>query len=362
MVIVTKILVLLAIPAFALGSQEYEVINNTITKLKMLYMIPWTGQFTPGKTMEPVILKALDNIKNRGLISNYDVELHWRDTQCDKSVGIIKVIDIWRNNQDLDVIIGDACSTVCYPASLLASAWNVPIISWGCTLQELSDKNTHPTFIRVIGNTLYKMKSVKELVMFFGWKRVGIISETTNVFMEQSEQLLSKLRQEQVTVFHYSFSPINDPNEAESYASRQLESVIQSIKRDVKVVIVYGYKYSLERIAVLLKVENMDKGFIFISPSDILVNSEVIHYYENWMISSVLRLKFNKELFFRGFDDPLFQGMASLSNKSTATKFSYRAGDYVFLFHKLITYNLTILVLFHFRQLTAVSLLMVENV
>ena len=106
----------------------------------------------------------------------------------------------------------------------------------------------------------------------------------------------------------------------------------------------------------------MDKGFIFIAPIDILVNSQHIYCYDNWMTSSVVLHRFNKELFFTGFDDPLFQGMTSLSNKSTATKFSYRAGDYVFLFHKLITHNLTILVLFHFRQLTAVSLLMVENV
>ena len=79
-------------------------------------------------------------------------------------VGMKKLIDIWRDNQDLDVIIGDACSMVCHPASLLASVWNVPIISYGCTLQELSDKSTHPTFVRIIVNTSHKVKSVKELV------------------------------------------------------------------------------------------------------------------------------------------------------------------------------------------------------
>ena len=107
------ILVLIAISICVLCSQDYKVQNITNAKLKMLYLIPWTGKFTPGKTMGPVILKALENIKNRRLLSNYDVELHWRDTQCDKSVGIRKVIDVWKENQDLDVMIGDGCSTVC---------------------------------------------------------------------------------------------------------------------------------------------------------------------------------------------------------------------------------------------------------
>ena len=39
--------------------------NNTKRKLKMAYLIPWTGQFPVGKTMGPVILQALENVRNR---------------------------------------------------------------------------------------------------------------------------------------------------------------------------------------------------------------------------------------------------------------------------------------------------------
>ena len=81
------------------------ITNKTKKNLKMAYLIPWTGRFTPGMTMGPVILKALDNVKNRELLLNYDIELHWRDTQCDGLVGVKMLVDIWRENQDLDVII-----------------------------------------------------------------------------------------------------------------------------------------------------------------------------------------------------------------------------------------------------------------
>ena len=32
--------------------------------------------------------------------------------KCDQIVGVKMLIDIWRDNLDLDVIIGDACSVV----------------------------------------------------------------------------------------------------------------------------------------------------------------------------------------------------------------------------------------------------------
>ena len=84
----------MAISALPLGSQANTVKNHTSTRLKMVYLIPWTGSFPVGKTMGPVILQALDDIKNKGLLSNYDIDLHWRDTQCDQNVGVKVLIDI----------------------------------------------------------------------------------------------------------------------------------------------------------------------------------------------------------------------------------------------------------------------------
>ena len=69
----------MAMSALALCNQDCKATNitkanNTKTKLRMVYLIPWTRQFRPGKTMGPVILKALDNINRRKLLSYYDIE------------------------------------------------------------------------------------------------------------------------------------------------------------------------------------------------------------------------------------------------------------------------------------------------
>ena len=54
----------------AFSSKDITSLTQSKTKLKIAYLIPWTGQFTYGMTMGPVILTALDNAKIRGLLSN----------------------------------------------------------------------------------------------------------------------------------------------------------------------------------------------------------------------------------------------------------------------------------------------------
>ena len=79
--------------------------------------------------MGPAIIPALENIKQKVLIPEKDIELIWADTQCNELHGMKKVVDMWLQKKEIDVIIGDGCSTICNPVSSLASAWNVPMVS-----------------------------------------------------------------------------------------------------------------------------------------------------------------------------------------------------------------------------------------
>ena len=63
-------------------------------------------------------------------------------------------VDSWSNSDDLDGIIGAACSIVCQPVGLLAAAWNVPMVSYTCSSGSLSNKDVYPTFSRAVGTWL----------------------------------------------------------------------------------------------------------------------------------------------------------------------------------------------------------------
>ena len=311
--------------------------NKTKTQLKMAYLIPWTGRFPIGNTMGPVILQALENIKDRGLLSNYDIELCWRDTQCDKVVGVKMLIDIWRDNQDLDVIIGDACSEICYPASFLASVWNVPMISWGCTLQALSDKCAHPTFSRLMRPTFDKVQIMKELVIMFGWKRVGIISDALMSYKEQSKKLFSELTLIDVIVFYYNIISV-DNSKNSKYDPNNLKTVLRSIKEEVRVLIIYTYGLLLEEISFVSKSENMEKGYVFIVASDIAFNTKNTKYYPNWLTATVVLPDLNEEDLDIDFDDPLFKRMTSFSSSQDEDGFFY-AGEYLFSHSNKFTFE-----------------------
>ena len=61
-------------------------------------------------------------------------------------VGFRAAVDMWQNVDDLDGIIGAACSVVCQPVSLLTAALNIPTVSYICTSSALSDQYKYPTF------------------------------------------------------------------------------------------------------------------------------------------------------------------------------------------------------------------------
>ena len=63
--------------------------------------------------------------------------------------GFRELVEIWKDVEDLDGIIGAFCSVVCQPVSLAAAALNIPAVSPTCTSSALSDKRAYPTFTYV---------------------------------------------------------------------------------------------------------------------------------------------------------------------------------------------------------------------
>ena len=98
-------------------------------------------------------------------------------------------MEVWLKATDLDAIIGGGCSVVCLPVSLLAAAWNIPAVSYGCTSGRLSDKETYPTFFRTVGIAIEKASVLYEICNEFNWKRVGIITDNTDISLGTAQHL-----------------------------------------------------------------------------------------------------------------------------------------------------------------------------
>ena len=101
---------------------------------------------------------------------------------------------MWFEATDLDALIGGGCSVVCVPASLLAASWGLPIVSYACVSDRLSDKEQYSTFARVVG-PFYQVNLITEaLLEMFGWDCVSIISDKINVYYDQTKKLEYRLK------------------------------------------------------------------------------------------------------------------------------------------------------------------------
>ena len=65
---------------------------------------------------------------------------------------------------------------MCQPVSLLAAAWDVPVVSFSCASSLLSDKSVYPTFSRVVAPWAALAPMFDNLADQFGWSRVGMRS------------------------------------------------------------------------------------------------------------------------------------------------------------------------------------------
>ena len=305
-------------------------------KIIMLYLIPWSGPWHSGSNMGPAILPALEYIRREELIPGYEIELLWADTECRKLTGMRKTVDLWLKH-GADVIIGDACSTVCITVSLMASVWNIPMVSWGCTAAILSDKSVHDTFSRLDGpNTGYLMLYIN-LLEAFSWKTVGIISDMAEVDVYVANMLFIELQRRNLTAYYYKTQSTVNHGHLNIKAMAQLHNIIKSMKKRVRVIICIVYDTDFDNIIQLSKDEGMLAGFVFIiyeyqSPQNsailngmLFIKVAVSKQIEQWD-------KFTDQVI-EGFGNPMFNNMPSLYNQDTQHQhdLSTYGGDYLLL-------------------------------
>ena len=110
------------------------------------------------------------------------LEWEWRDSRCNSLSGVAASIDLWNSTQDLDGFIGGWCSEVCEPVALMAAAFNIPFVSFGCTGNDLSNKVTYPTFSRSTGSWAQLATMMDVLTERMTWTtRIGIVTGTAHI-------------------------------------------------------------------------------------------------------------------------------------------------------------------------------------
>lgn len=149
--------------------------NSSQGVLTLGILIPWESGWTVGPYIGGAVVVALEEINNRQLLSEYNIEWFWEETKCEARHGLGAALKLL-NSHPLSAYIGGGCSVVCEHVALLSDAVNLPEVAFSCTSDRLSDEFTYPTFTRSVSTWVSLAPMYSLLCDTFGWQHIGMVS------------------------------------------------------------------------------------------------------------------------------------------------------------------------------------------
>ena len=179
--------------------------NCSPLNLNVSILISWTGWKVGANGVTSAHIAFIDSIGTL-LPSNTNYTIRYCDTFCDAVTGT-SCYDQTKNEFEagnVDVFIGDGCSSVCEALSVLAAADNTAIISFDCNLGSLSDKVKNPTFTRAVSP--YPHRMFAHLIKYFNWDRAALFIEDLILFTTTGVKIKNDLETKGIKVYTFIWS------------------------------------------------------------------------------------------------------------------------------------------------------------
>ncbi|XP_031553753.1 guanylate cyclase 32E-like [Actinia tenebrosa] len=250
-------------------------------QVKLGVLLPWSGSWPLAQRMAEVIPRTIEDInRNKSLLGNNNLTFVWRDTRNQASQGLWAMVDLWKNeNLLVDAFIGPVFSVICEPCGLLAERLNLPMISWGCSSQRLSNKNLYPTFARTKTygrtNLLNTSRAMASVLRHFKWKRVSLFHSSESVWTDLALKMNSELERSDIKANKLMFSP---------FLPQTYDCLLKDAREKARVFILLCYMKQVKQIIMAAKNLNMTNGdYVFVT-SDFTMdtthsNLSALEYY-----------------------------------------------------------------------------------
>lgn len=178
-------------------------------KLRIGALIPWNGSWPAGPRLASAIIVAIEKVRDLNLLPGYNLTYIWKDSFCQIGPSLRALSDLRVLKPSIDVFIGPACSMGCTSCGFLAAHWDLPMISYGCIDEDLSDKSSYPTFVRTVGPFSQSGNLFLLLMKQYGWNRIAILTSTEPVWSQLASLTKRKIesKPEYKVSYFESFSP-----------------------------------------------------------------------------------------------------------------------------------------------------------
>ncbi|XP_077988132.1 retinal guanylyl cyclase 2-like [Glandiceps talaboti] len=138
---------------------------------------------------------AIENINSdSNLLSNFQLNYLLSNTNCSGTDELAEFVRLMLD-ESFDAIVGPIDYSVCEPAARLASYWSVPMVSWTCTNDELSNKDVYRTFSRTVSPNVRTSNALAAILLHFRWKYSVVIATHDTFWQQTAKDIIFTLRE-----------------------------------------------------------------------------------------------------------------------------------------------------------------------
>mmetsp|Transcript_2855 Transcript_2855/g.6241 ORF Transcript_2855/g.6241 Transcript_2855/m.6241 type:complete len:1509 (+) Transcript_2855:1-4527(+) len=164
--------------------------------LNIVVMAPGVGAIGDILTQsEPYIAMALQDVENSALLPGFRLNAYVAESRCSAPDATANTIRSMSTGPPKHGILGDGCSGACVAVNDAIQYFNVLQVSHTCASVSLSNLNRHPFFTRMAPNFKNSVVTIRQVIMQFGWERIGLIigwrginTLGRDIFLELAEQ------------------------------------------------------------------------------------------------------------------------------------------------------------------------------
>ncbi|KAG9510284.1 Receptor-type guanylate cyclase Gyc76C, partial [Fragariocoptes setiger] len=155
------------------------------------------NQQRQGIVISGAISYAISKINsNKTILNGRKVQLICNDTEGHTRLGTASILDQWR--QGAIAFFGPEDS--CQVEATVASALNLPMISYKCADSKVSNKDFYRTFLRTHPPDTQIVRSVIALLLNYKWNKFSIISESGPQYQTVARSLIERARSSNLTI------------------------------------------------------------------------------------------------------------------------------------------------------------------
>ncbi|RDD43673.1 Atrial natriuretic peptide receptor 1 [Trichoplax sp. H2] len=202
---------------------------------------------------------AVSEINNSSiLLPNATLKFHYFDTKCNPKSSLDATVVLVQKH-DVIAFIGPACSPGCQSAGLLASEWNLPMISYVSTSPAMSDHTTYNTFVRTNGPLSQQADAFFAIMQNFAWGQFSLIcnrAENRFIWSTLCELITEKSRLQNNR--HNIAS--NKDYDLTMATDDQMTSLLQELQTNSRIIVVIADTKYLRRLMLVAAKLDMTQG------------------------------------------------------------------------------------------------------